>query len=356
VTQPATHAGRTFDWVPRFDERSRGFAVAAGADLPATGVLWKPGRTLDQGAEGACCGFAAAHEAAAEPVPVPRVTNSYARGWYRMAQRRDQWAGENYSGTSVLATCLEGRARGLYTGFRWSFSAEELAAGLPQGPAIAGVEWTQGSYETNALGVLEPSGAVVGGHAICVLGFIPSVDLLAEDARRLLEDLDLLAGLESLDEPAFIVLNSWGEDWGKKGLAIVSLTTVRGWVRAGAEFAHPEGRRLPGRKGTAVSEAEDVAGVEDERPDDADPGTQEPGDNGGAEPIQPASHVIHVAVTELQEGDRIFLPGWAEDLLGQEKVLRSGPAQVARVETRAGAFFLPAGDQVKVRRATSDGA
>jgi hypothetical protein len=58
---------------------------------------------LDQGKEGACVGFAWSHELAAYPVRV-EVDDEFARSKiYAEAQKIDEWPGEAYHGTSVLA-------------------------------------------------------------------------------------------------------------------------------------------------------------------------------------------------------------------------------------------------------------
>jgi hypothetical protein len=239
---PATMMGRTFDWRPRFDERSKAFRYGA-ATLPSRSRLCAPGPdVLNQGQEGACVGHACAGEAAASPVRVKGVTNEFAFSLYRRAQRLDDWPGEAYSGTSVLAGCLAGREQGLWAGFRWAMSAEEYAAAIVDlGPGVAGVEWREGSYDTDPNGVLRPSGAVVGGHAICVLGYL-TPDHVTDYMRRRLMQYDLWKGFQSLGGPAFCGLNSWGPSFGKRGLFLIPLDVMRGWVKAGGEFALPTGR------------------------------------------------------------------------------------------------------------------
>jgi hypothetical protein len=243
---PVTHRGRTFDWVPRFDERSLNFRAAPRATtLPTGGRIWRTGRTLDQGREGACVGFACAGEAAATPARVPGAdTNAYAAAWYHRAQQLDEWAGEAYDGTSVLAGCLVGRERGCWSGFTWAKSVEEYAdAIVRKGPGIAGVTWHEDSYETDALGVLRVSGAVVGGHAILVNGFIPEAP--SAYMRTRLAALGLLPAFDSIDGGAFLMLNSWSPTFGKGGSALVPVDDFRQWVRERAELAIPVGRRLP---------------------------------------------------------------------------------------------------------------
>jgi hypothetical protein len=348
VIPTPVHNGRRLDWVPRFDEASRGFAAAPGvATLPERGRLWNPGRVLDQGQEGACTGFAAAAEAAAEPVPVPRVTNRYARGWYHGAQRRDEWPGEAYDGSSVLGTMKEGKARGLYGRYVWSFRVEQLAHGIVRdetddgGPAVIGVPWHAGSYSTDALGVLRPSGDVVGGHALCLPGFVPRLDFDAELWDQL-EELDLAAGVHAVfdtgEDGAFVGINSWGPTFGRGGLFVVSVSVVRGWFAARGEFAHPEQRRLPAqRKGTAMTELEQS---DEEQP---------------VPEMRPGDETLHILAVDVRDGDRLLDP--PEDV-GQESVTVRGAPQVVNdwrgrrvvINSTAGVFQLGAGDPVTVRR------
>lgn len=360
--QPApVHDGRRLDWFRRLDPRSLSYPVAAGPDtaLPTRGRLWPAGRILDQGREGACVGAGCVAEAAAEPVPVPGLSMRNALAWYRSAQRRDQWPGEAYDGTSVLAGCLEGRARQLYAGFLWAKRAEQLAAGIvaPEeeggGPAIIGVEWTEGAYETDTLGVLRPSGAVVGGHCVCVLGFVPAdlSGMSEDDAAELLqqlEDVRLGAAVESVladgEAGAFIVQNSWGLSFGKNGLCVVPLSVMGYWARTGWEAAQPQGRTLPGRKGTAVTAV----------PEDLEQNlVVEPVD----ESVDPddGDTTLHILATQVLEGDRILDP---PDELGQESVTVRGTPRLVLdhrgrrvvVNSRVGTFTLNAGAAVTVRR------
>lgn len=361
------HDGRTLDWRPRYDERSRGYAVApADVDPPATGVLWKPGRTMDQGAEGACCGFAASAELAAEPVPVPRITNGYALGVYRRAQRaHDEWAGESYSGTSVLAVLKVLRERGYCTGFRWSFTVAQLATGLvagadgaDAGPAIIGVEWRTGSYETDAAGVLRPSGAVVGGHALCVLGYFPAGATFAPDAQLELEQLGLWNGLQSVlvadrERGAFVLLNSWGEGYGRGGLFVVPWSVMEAWCAAGWECAHPVGRKRPRKVGAGM--ADDVDQDVDDAPETEQPATAaEDGEDVGTQTLElPARDVL--------PGDRLFVSDQVQYALDRESVtvagtqlVRVGTQQQVVVHARAGSFAVGADVLVKVRRTAAE--
>lgn len=336
----AQHDGRTLDWRPRFDPRSLEHRVSAvaGTKLPTAGRLWKTGPVLDQGAEGACVGFGCAGEAAAEPAPVPRVSNTLALSLYRRAQRLDAWPGEAYSGTSVLAGCLAGRERGYWAGFRWAKSAEELAAGIVLdekdggGPAVIGVEWRSGSYSTDALGVLRATGDLVGGHCLCVPGFVPAGVHRDSALGQQLVELGLWDGYLSAGGPVFVILNSWGPTFGKRGLALVPLETMRAWVRAGGEFAIPQGRKVPGK--AAVKAA-----------------AQQPATAGPDE-------TLHVRAWQLQDRDRIVEGVPAE--LGQEtatvlsrRLVAGGSGELVRVRCTAGVFTLRVSAPVTVRRAVA---
>jgi len=339
VIPAPVHDGRRLDWFPRFDPASLDYPMAAGPStpLPIRGRLWQYGPVLDQGNEGACVGFGCVAEAAAEPVPVPRMSAATARAWYRKAQRRDVWPGESYDGTSVLAGCLEGRARGLYSGFRWAKRAEQLAAGVVEdGPAIIGVEWREGSYDTNELGVLRPSGDVVGGHCVCVIGFVPVGYTPDEELEAELEELDLLDGVLAVlksedDDGAFIVQNSWGRSFGKGGLCVVPLSVMRDWVSSGGEFAQPQGRRLPATK-TAAAPEQDENGREE------------------------STTTEHINAGDVTERDRIMEGHPARDLgkgsvtVTEVRRARSGMEPLVRISTRHGAFTLPASAPVTVRR------
>ena len=296
---------------------------------------------------------------------MPRVTNRYARGWYKNAQRRDEWPGEQYDGTSVLATMKEGKARGLFGAYGWHFRVEQLAHGLVDsedpGPAVAGVEWRDGSYSTDRHGVLRPAGQVVGGHALCVLGFVPDTEPRDSELARQLDQLELLDAVRAVleDEPAaFIVQNSWGPTYGRNGLAVVPLSVMREWFERGGEFAQPQQRQLPAtRKGSAMTQPDELDQLEDVEDPDEQPATDVLEDAElDEEPEQrPGDETLHISAAEVLEGDRILDP---PDELGQESVTVRGTPRVIQdhrgrrvvLSGRVGTFTLAAGARVTVRR------
>jgi hypothetical protein len=110
---------RVFGRLVQFDERSRKFPIRTLLpDKPRRSYTWRVYTVLDQGAEGACTGFSVAHEAAARPKVVKNITNDIARQIYYRARELDEWPGEDYEGSSVLAAMKAGTEKGWYTVWR----------------------------------------------------------------------------------------------------------------------------------------------------------------------------------------------------------------------------------------------
>lgn len=337
--------GRTFDWRPRFDPRSLNFRAAPRVtQMPTTGRIWRHGAVLDQGAEGACVGFASAGVVAAAPASRSGVTDEYARNWYRRAQRLDEWPGERYEGTSVLAGCLVGRERKLWTGFRWAKNAAELATGILNdrlGPALIGVQWSEDLYEVPASGAVDPDVTLDPdmGHAVVLFGYVPARAFVSRELQDQLEELQLWDAVDELAEPSFLLLNSWDDTWAAGGRAVVPVSLVNRWIRARGEFGLPEGRT----KGAArMSEQQEQEGPS---------AAAAAGDDGSKDTT------LHITAVDVLEGDRLLDP---PDQLGQESVTVRGTPRLVRswsgrrvvIDSTAGVFQLGAGDAVVVRRTT----
>ena len=156
-------------------------------------------------------------EALSTPVPVklawmaadtPRDPDGFADFIYRRAQLIDEFEGENYSGTYVLAGAKAMTEVGLVREYRWAFSLEDVIdTVLAKGPVVVGTPWYSGMYDPQG-GVLRVSGDVVGGHCYLVVGY-------------------RVAPPETGGEDALVIQNSWGSDWGTGGTALVTLTDMR---------------------------------------------------------------------------------------------------------------------------------
>lgn len=189
---------RVLDRVPRFDERSRQYPIRAlmGTAQPRS-YTWSCPVWLDQGTEGACVGHGWAHENAARPVARPS-SSELAFALYREAQKLDQWPGEDYSGTSVLAGAKAMQARGLLQEYRWAFGLDDALVAISRhGPAVIGVTWYEGMFNTNSEGFIRPTGRRVGGHCVMVHG----VNVRSRTVR---------------------LRNSWGRGWGVNGDALLA--------------------------------------------------------------------------------------------------------------------------------------
>lgn len=222
-TIPTPAGPRTLDWRLRLDERSLRHKVATGRAPRAR--AWRKYYTLNQGKEGACTGFGTTHALLSTPHsladrldPQPRSTRTLeavAFELYKEAQRRDQWAGENYEGSSVLGVMLAARAAGHITGFTWATTMDELILGVGHdGPAVIGVPWLEGMVDADPAGYVHATGAEVGGHCLEVIAVDPT-------ARH------------------FTLANSWGPRWSRGGSCRISFADMDILRRMGGEFAFP---------------------------------------------------------------------------------------------------------------------
>lgn len=213
---------RRLDRLVQFDERSRAFPVRALVEMKKPrGYTWQCPVNLDQGSEGACVGFAWAHELAARPSRVT-VTNEIARNRiYREAQKIDEWPGEAYEGTSVLAGAKVVKQLGGIEEYRWAFGLEDLILAVGYaGPAVLGVNWYTGMFDADRNGYVNVAGNVAGGHAILCHGV-------------------------NVKSKFFWLFNSWGASWGiLGGRAKITFDDMDRLLHEQGEACIPVGRKL----------------------------------------------------------------------------------------------------------------
>lgn len=207
---------RVFDRLVQFDERSRGFPVREVLEgKTPRSYTWRCGTWLDQGSEGACVGFSWAHELAARPAEWP-VTSDIAMGVYDRARVLDDWPGEDYEGTSVLAGAKAVAEKRWIGRYRWAFSLEDLVLAVGyQGPVILGLNWHADMLNTDRDGFVHPAGGVVGGHAILCRGV-------------------------SIRQGYFTLRNSWGQSWGLNGDCRVRMEDMARLLADDGEACVPE--------------------------------------------------------------------------------------------------------------------
>lgn len=226
---------RKFDWKPKFDKRSLDYGIRTiipKGSVAKRRVVWKTGPVLDQGSEGACVGFGWVGEFLAEPVvPSTPITesagNRLAIKFYKEAQTIDEWPGEDYSGTSVLAGAKTMQKHGYISGYRWCFSLPDLRdAIVSEGPVVIGVNWYSSMYSAPN-GVVKVEGEKVGGHCILVVGYDPQ---------------KLINGRRT---EAYLWRNSWGSDYGINGSAWITAHDLQRLIKERAEICVPIGRSDP---------------------------------------------------------------------------------------------------------------
>lgn len=160
------------DRLIEFDERSRNYPVRAlltprQLQRPPRSYTWSVPVVLDQGNEGACVGFSWANELAARPTGIVGVTNTIAQEIYYEARKVDEWDGEDYEGTSVLAGAKVVHDHGYMDEYRWAFGIDDLIRAVAyKGPAVLGLNWYTGMMRPDSDGRIRPTGDVEGGHAI----------------------------------------------------------------------------------------------------------------------------------------------------------------------------------------------
>jgi hypothetical protein len=185
-----------------FDSKSRQFPIRQLLPAkPLRSYTWTCDTYLDQGQEGACIGHAWAHEIAARP-NVHKVDSQLAHDLYRRARQLDQWPGENYSGSSVLAGAKATQEAGYLTEYRWGFGIDDLLATLAyHGPVVLGINWMTGMWDVDDRGYIHATGSITGGHAILAKGI-------------------------NVKTESVILHNSWGRSWSVGGCAHISFTDL----------------------------------------------------------------------------------------------------------------------------------
>lgn len=230
---------RVLDWRSEHDPRSRAYPVrAAIGTVERRKKFWRAHRQrLDQGREGACVGYAWTAELMATPrIVVPPNPQHYASSLYREAQRHDEWPGENYEGTSVVAAARIIRDRGLITEYRWAFGIDDVIDTLCApyrdggGPVIIGIPWLDGMYQTRPSGLVEVNGRVVGGHALLCTGYHPGIRLRGEGWFQRHEVIKWR--------------NSWGKGYGRNGDGYIRVTDLANLLANNGEACVPQGRNM----------------------------------------------------------------------------------------------------------------
>ncbi|MFZ0409413.1 MAG: C1 family peptidase [Cyanobium sp.] len=194
---------------------------------------------LDQGSEGACTGFGLAavahHQLATRRIGADRLPVS---PWmfYALARRYDEWAGEDYEGSSCRGAMKGWHKHGICAGKLWTVSSrtrgalnDKVVADASRRPlgsyfrvnhqdfvamhaAITEVGILYASAQVHAgwqqvgdSGLIELRQQRLGGHAFAIVAY---------------------------DERGFWIQNSWGASWGRSGYGHVSYAD---WLANGTD-------------------------------------------------------------------------------------------------------------------------
>ncbi len=198
--------------IPQFDPRSLSYgimdATPDGIDLRTREIISKvrikaKGPHLDQGREGSCVGNGFTNVMRYEPNigDLSKYDEHFAvTEIYRPAQKEDEFPGEEpeMSGTSLIAALKVAKRKGFIKEFRWAFNLEQMCIGIGYyGAAMIGVNWYQGMERPDKDGFIYPTGRVMGGHCVAVVGC-------------------------NKDTKLFRIVNSWGNGWGDNGECYIS--------------------------------------------------------------------------------------------------------------------------------------
>ncbi|GAB5560322.1 MAG: C1 family peptidase [Synoicihabitans sp.] len=214
---------------------------------------------LDQGREGACTGFGLAAVINLLNQRRDRDIRVSPRMLYEMAKRHDDWAGEDYSGSSCrgaikgwynMGVCSEAewpyRADGALTidrakdalnntigaYYRLRLDVTDFHAALNEVGAIYVSAKVHAGWKQRAVrnGKIPFERRTTGGHAFAIVGY---------------------------NDAGFYVQNSWNDSWGDGGVALWSYEDWKkniydAWV---FQLARPLPQIFPGRKATAEQTA-----------------------------------------------------------------------------------------------------
>lgn len=212
VPDTVTDTPRKLDRIQSVDPGRMRFLISKrSSEVRRDPVSWfTSGVKLDQGTEGACVGFGFCNDLMASPAVVGQKTlaalgggdaNAAARQFYYAAKRIDEWAGENYDGTSVNAGARVMRQLGFIDSFWWCIDANGIIDALHDGPVVVGWNLRESMWNTRPSGLYEYHGSIIGGHCMVLTGYSPRRTIPGETGY-----FEVVKGR-----------NSWGESWGRRG-------------------------------------------------------------------------------------------------------------------------------------------
>lgn len=187
---------------------------------------------LNQGQEGACTGFglaAVANFLLRRRKIVPDTVPVSARMFYEMARRYDEWPGQKYSGSSARGAMKGWHKHGVCAGEEWPYDSQNPNGTLTHGRALDAASRPLGAYfRVNHLELTAMHSALAEVGILYATGTVHSGWSEVDKKTGLIpghEGKEVLGGhafaIIGYDDRGFWIQNSWDDDWGKKGFALV---------------------------------------------------------------------------------------------------------------------------------------
>lgn len=195
---------------------------------------------LDQGREGACTGFglaAVANFLLRSRKHVPDTTSVSPRMFYEMAKRYDEWPGEEYAGSSARGAMKGWHKHGVCSVDSWPYRANREDRRLTTARMADARTRPLGAYFR-----VNHKDLVAMHSAISEVRILYATAFVHEGWERIGPDGaidfpgDPLGGhafaIVAFDRRGFWIQNSWGDDWGRGGFALI---TYDDWLENGTD-------------------------------------------------------------------------------------------------------------------------
>lgn len=194
---------------------------------------------LDQGREGACTGFGLA--TVAHYLLASRKEERDTRPvspfmLYDMARRYDEWAGEDYEGSSCRGAMKGWYKHGVCQQSFWPASGATIKA-LSQEVVTDGAERPLGAYfRVNHKDLVSMHAAMTEVGILYASARVHSGWQKVKSNGKIKLELNPLGGhafaMVAYDHEGFWIQNSWGEDWGHEGFCHIS---YQDWLMNGTD-------------------------------------------------------------------------------------------------------------------------
>lgn len=252
-----TFKNRTFDARPdRIDLRDRPYQpklVSLPSRYPHIESIdqylpaYANSLVLDQGEEGACTGFGLAavinfQQWKNNGFQIQDLVTVSPRMLYHIARLYDEWPGEDYEGSSCRGAMKGWHRHGVCGDVSWPYRNEQGEVVFV--PPTEGWEQDAASrplgayYRIEKKSISDLQSAILEAGAIYCSAFVHKGWFLKKTKKPVVIPYDAkeIGGhafaLVGYTEDGFIVQNSWGQDWGYHGFAILG---YEDWIRNGTD-------------------------------------------------------------------------------------------------------------------------